>query len=105
MERPLRMGAVAYDPKVVPIWDGIRDYVTGAGAPMDHRPKPHSRRRMRQAGILACREPAHHKRLRSGRERYARAGHVCPGTCWSQRVATSMQQPVNSLADDTGKAR
>ena len=36
MERPLRMGAVAYDPKVVPIWDGIRDYVNAAGAPMDY---------------------------------------------------------------------
>jgi phosphonate transport system substrate-binding protein len=30
------MGAVAYDPKVVPIWDGIREYVTAAGAPMDY---------------------------------------------------------------------
>src|SRR6185369_5717787 len=36
MERPLRMGAVAYDPKVVPIWDGIREYVNGAGASMDY---------------------------------------------------------------------
>jgi phosphonate transport system substrate-binding protein len=36
MERPLRMGAVAYDPKVVPIWDGIRDYLNDAGAPMDY---------------------------------------------------------------------
>jgi ABC-type phosphate/phosphonate transport system substrate-binding protein len=30
------MGAVAYDPKVVPIWDGIREYITSAGAPMDY---------------------------------------------------------------------
>ncbi|MHB2016495.1 MAG: phosphate/phosphite/phosphonate ABC transporter substrate-binding protein [Candidatus Xenobia bacterium] len=36
MERPLRMGAVAYDPKVVPIWDGIRDYMNQAGANMDY---------------------------------------------------------------------
>ena len=36
MERPLRLGAVAYDQKVVPIWDGIRDYLVGAGAPMDY---------------------------------------------------------------------
>jgi phosphonate transport system substrate-binding protein len=36
MERPLRMGAVAYDQKVVPIWDGIREYVNGAGASMDY---------------------------------------------------------------------
>jgi ABC-type phosphate/phosphonate transport system substrate-binding protein len=36
MERPLRLGAVAYDPKVVPIWDGIRDYLNGAGASMDY---------------------------------------------------------------------
>ena len=34
--RPLRLGAVAYDPKVVTIWDGIREYLVGAGAPMDY---------------------------------------------------------------------
>ena len=33
---PLVMGAVAYDPKVVPIWDGIREYVNQAGAAMDY---------------------------------------------------------------------
>ena len=33
MTRDVRMtiGAVAYDPKVVTIWEGIRDYFTGAG--------------------------------------------------------------------------
>jgi phosphonate transport system substrate-binding protein len=36
MEGPLRMGAVAYDPKVVPIWDGIREYVNASGASMDY---------------------------------------------------------------------
>ena len=36
MSRPLRMGAVAYDPKVVPIWDGIREYINGAGPGMDY---------------------------------------------------------------------
>ena len=36
MARPLRMGAVAYDPKVVPIWDGIREYVNQAGPAMDY---------------------------------------------------------------------
>jgi phosphonate transport system substrate-binding protein len=36
MQRPLRLGAVAYDPKVVPIWDGIRDYINDAGVPMDY---------------------------------------------------------------------
>lgn len=30
------MGAVAYDPKVVPIWDGIRDYMKNAGPAMDY---------------------------------------------------------------------
>ena len=29
------LGAVAYDPKVVPIWEGIRDYFQNAGVPMD----------------------------------------------------------------------
>ena len=29
------LGAVVYDPKVVTIWEGIRDYFRGAGVPMD----------------------------------------------------------------------
>ena len=29
------VGAVAYDPKVVPIWEGIRDYFRGAPVEMD----------------------------------------------------------------------
>lgn len=29
------LGAVAYDPKVVSIWEGIRDYFNDAGAPFD----------------------------------------------------------------------
>lgn len=33
--RPLLVGAVAYTPNVVPIWEGIRDYFAGSDAPMD----------------------------------------------------------------------
>lgn len=29
------LGAVAYDPKVVSIWEGIRDHFQAAGVPMD----------------------------------------------------------------------
>lgn len=29
------LGAVAYDPKIVTIWEGIRDHVQGDGVPMD----------------------------------------------------------------------
>src|SRR5690349_5211504 len=36
MTKPLRLGAVAYDPKVVPIWDGIREYVNQSGPMMDY---------------------------------------------------------------------
>jgi len=32
----LLMGAVAYDPKVVTIWDGFRRWFTGAGLPFDY---------------------------------------------------------------------
>ena len=32
----LRVGAVAYDPKVLPIWDGFREYFRQAGVPMDY---------------------------------------------------------------------
>src|SRR3954447_22188073 len=35
MEQPILLGAVAYDPKVVTIWEGIRDYFRDAGAPLD----------------------------------------------------------------------
>ena len=31
----LMIGAVAYDPKVVPIWEGIREYFRGASVEMD----------------------------------------------------------------------
>jgi phosphonate transport system substrate-binding protein len=33
--RPLIVGAVAYTPNVVPIWEGIRDYFADSPAPMD----------------------------------------------------------------------
>lgn len=36
MPKSLRLGAVAYDPKVVPIWDGIRDYINQTGPAMDY---------------------------------------------------------------------
>ncbi len=36
MVRPLLMGAVAYDPKVVAIWDGIKQFVSEAGPGMDY---------------------------------------------------------------------
>ena len=35
MPEPLIVGAVAYTPNVVPIWEGIRDYFAGSGAEMD----------------------------------------------------------------------
>src|SRR6266545_4336040 len=35
MSEPLVIGAVAYTPNVVPIWEGIRDYFAGSGAEMD----------------------------------------------------------------------
>lgn len=35
MVEAILVGAVAYDPKVVTIWEGIRDYFRGAGVPMD----------------------------------------------------------------------
>jgi ABC-type phosphate/phosphonate transport system substrate-binding protein len=36
MERPIRIGAVAYDPRVVPIWEGMRDYFRAVGPPIDY---------------------------------------------------------------------
>ncbi len=35
MSTPLLVGAVAYDPKVVTIWEGIREYCREQGAPFD----------------------------------------------------------------------
>ena len=34
-ERRLLLGAVAYDPNVVPIWEGMRDYFVDRGVPFD----------------------------------------------------------------------
>jgi len=36
MTRPIVIGAVAYDPRVVPIWEGMRDYFRAAGPPIDY---------------------------------------------------------------------
>jgi phosphonate transport system substrate-binding protein len=36
MDRPLLIGAVAYDPRVVPIWEGMRDYFRAVGPPIDY---------------------------------------------------------------------
>ena len=35
MDQPLVLGAVAYDPKVVTIWEGIRDYFLQQRVPFD----------------------------------------------------------------------
>src|SRR5947209_16552687 len=36
MDRPLLVGAVAYDPRVVPIWEGMRDYFRESGPAIDY---------------------------------------------------------------------
>jgi phosphonate transport system substrate-binding protein len=36
MSEPIRLGAVAYSPNVVPIWEGMRDYFRTAGPPIDY---------------------------------------------------------------------
>lgn len=36
MNRSIRIGAVAYDPRVVPIWEGMRDYFRAAGPAIDY---------------------------------------------------------------------
>jgi phosphonate transport system substrate-binding protein len=36
MNQPLLIGAVAYDPRVVPIWEGMREYFREAGPAVDY---------------------------------------------------------------------
>jgi ABC-type phosphate/phosphonate transport system substrate-binding protein len=36
MEQPIVVGAVAYDSRVVPIWEGMREYFREAGPPIDY---------------------------------------------------------------------
>jgi ABC-type phosphate/phosphonate transport system substrate-binding protein len=36
MQKPILVGAVAYDPRVVPIWEGMRDYFRENGPPVDY---------------------------------------------------------------------
>jgi ABC-type phosphate/phosphonate transport system substrate-binding protein len=36
VDDPIIIGAVAYDPRVVPIWEGMRDYFREAGPPIDY---------------------------------------------------------------------
>ncbi len=36
MQKPIVIGAVAYDPKVIPIWEGMRDYFREVGPPIDY---------------------------------------------------------------------
>src|SRR6516225_8644545 len=35
MDKPILVGAVAYDARVVPIWEGMRDYFREVGPPID----------------------------------------------------------------------
>jgi ABC-type phosphate/phosphonate transport system substrate-binding protein len=36
MDKPILVGAVAYDARVVPIWEGMRDYFREVGPPIDY---------------------------------------------------------------------
>src|SRR6516162_3912630 len=36
MTKPILLGAVAYDARVVPIWEGMRDYFREVGPPIDY---------------------------------------------------------------------
>src|SRR5262245_34742481 len=36
MNRPILVGAVAYDARVVPIWEGMRDYFRATGPEIDY---------------------------------------------------------------------
>jgi ABC-type phosphate/phosphonate transport system substrate-binding protein len=36
MDKPILVGAVAYDARVVPIWEGMRDHFREAGPPIDY---------------------------------------------------------------------
>src|SRR5215470_16685044 len=36
MDQPILLGAVAYDARVVPIWEGMRDYFREVGPPIDY---------------------------------------------------------------------
>jgi ABC-type phosphate/phosphonate transport system substrate-binding protein len=36
MEKPIQIGAVAYDQRVIPIWEGMRDYFREVGPPIDY---------------------------------------------------------------------
>src|SRR6516162_3881782 len=36
MAKPILVGAVAYDARVVPIWEGMRDYFRQVGPPIDY---------------------------------------------------------------------
>src|SRR5437588_66828 len=36
MAKPILVGAVAYDSRVVPIWEGMRDYFREVGPPIDY---------------------------------------------------------------------
>jgi ABC-type phosphate/phosphonate transport system substrate-binding protein len=36
MDRPITIGTVAYDPRVVPIWEGMRDYFRETGPAIDY---------------------------------------------------------------------
>ncbi len=36
MQTPLLVGAVVYDPKVVVVWDAIKDFFEDQGHPMDY---------------------------------------------------------------------
>ena len=108
MDRPILIGAVAYDPRVVPIWEGMRDYFRAAGPPIDYVLYSNYDRQVqalldRQIDIAWNTNLAWVKVHRRTERHLPGAGHARRGREFTTVFVARTDSGVKSLADVRGK--
>jgi ABC-type phosphate/phosphonate transport system substrate-binding protein len=106
--RAILLGAVAYDPKVVTIWEGIREYFADAGVPMDFALFSNYERQLETllAGHIdvAWNTPLAHVRVqRRSQGRSLSLGMRDSDRDFRAKLVVRRDAGIRSLADLTGK--
>jgi ABC-type phosphate/phosphonate transport system substrate-binding protein len=106
--RPLLLGAVAYDPKVVTIWEGIRAHFREEGAPMDFALFSNYERQVEEllAGHIdvAWNTPLAHVRVRKRtEERSISLGMRDSDRDFRAKIVARRDANIRTLADLSGK--
>jgi phosphonate transport system substrate-binding protein len=108
MARAILLGAVAYDPKVVTIWEGIRAYFQGQGVPLDFALFSNYERQVEEllAGHvdIAWNTPLAHVRVRRRCEgRSLSLGMRDSDRDFQAKIVVRRDAGIRSLADLAGR--